>query len=262
MKMMTIAKIGIKECLRQRVVYGIFIMAILFILLGKGCNPGKIRGNDLLLDKEAKQSLIVNVAFHGLVLWSIMLSGLLSASVLSKEFEDGTALMTLSRPLSRGSFVAGKILSCFTVSVLNLFLLWCIFIILVDIEIGIQAYRMLTGLIFVVISLAMYTLMNCFLSLFIPRLIIPLITFLIYGMSCWASLPFYFNKLRLVWVPSETVNTMHNLLPRFGDLQFIAASCMDASKTAFNLTALFGSVLLYCLCFWSLIVFVINRRQI
>ncbi len=47
--MWTIAKNGFRECLRYRVVYYIFAMALLFILMGKGCNPGAIKGNDLFL---------------------------------------------------------------------------------------------------------------------------------------------------------------------------------------------------------------------
>ncbi|MCP4717413.1 MAG: ABC transporter permease, partial [Deltaproteobacteria bacterium] len=109
--MWTIAKNGFRECLRYRVVYYIFAMALLFILMGKGCNPGAIKGNDLFFDDQARQNLAVATAFHLIVFWSMMLSGLVSAQVLTRELEDGTALLTLSRPLSRWGFLAGKVLS-------------------------------------------------------------------------------------------------------------------------------------------------------
>ena len=92
MKTLAIAKVGFKECLGYRVVYFVFIMALLFILLGKSCTPGKITGNDMFFDASARHVLSVKVAFNGIVFWSMMLCGLIAANVLSRELEEDQEL--------------------------------------------------------------------------------------------------------------------------------------------------------------------------
>ena len=262
MKIWAIAKVGFKECLRYRVVYFIFIMALLFILMGKGCNPGRVKGDFFFFDKDTRQNMAMASAFHGIVFWSVMLCGLVSASVLSRELEEGTAVMTLSRPLSRASFVAGKLLSILLITVPNLFLLGGIFFVLFYTEAGRLNFRIFLSFSLMIFSLLMYALMSLLFSLFIPRMLTPLFSIIIYLTSIWTSLPFNFQKLSVVWEPSETVKILHIVLPRFGDLQFIGASLIGSAPPISDLAAPFGSVLVYCLAFWFLIVFAFNRKQI
>lgn len=262
MKIWTIAKIGFKECLRYRLVYFIFIMALLFIFMGRGCNPGKIKGNDFFFDKETRQNMAMNVAFHGIVFWSIMLCGLVSANLLTRELEEGTALMTLSRPLSRSSFVGGKLLSILMISSFNLLLLGVVFFLLFYFEVGYLNFRIFLSFLFMMPGLLLFALMTLFLSLNLPRLITPLIAILIYFISCWSALPFYFEKLNLIWDPSVTVTRIHQWFPRFGDLQFISAAFIGSSTTGYDVVKPLGSVLLYCLMFWFLIVYGFKKKQI
>ena len=112
------------------------------------------------------------------------------------------------------------------------------------------------------LSLCMYTLMNILFSLFIPRIITPLIGGMIYLLTCWAALPFYFSKLRIVWVPSETVENIYRFFPRFGDLQFIGASLIDSAPAVHNLSGAMFNVIIYCAVFLALIVYAFNRRQL
>ena len=243
-------------------VYFIFAMAVLFIIMGKGCNPGNIRGNDFLFDKEAQQSMAMAVAFHSLVFWSIMLCGLVSSATLSREIEESTAFLTLSRPLSRSAFIAGKVLSSLILSAFNLFLLGGIFFLLFYSVAGYSNFRIFLSFSFMIVSLCMYTLMNILFSLFIPRIITPLVSSMIYLVTCWAALPFYFTKLRIVWAPSETVKNIHRFFPGFGDLQFMGASFIESVPAVQNLSGTLCNVFIYCAVFWFLIAGVFNRRQL
>ena len=262
MKIWIIAKIGFRECLRYRLVYFIFIMALLFILMGKGCNPGTIKGNDLFFDKDTRQNMAMEIAFHGIVFWSIMLCGLVSASLLSRELDEGTAVMTLGRPLSRSSYILGKLLSIIMITVLNLFLLGSIFFLLFYFEFGYINFRIFASFALMISNLLMFALMGLLLSLFVPRIITPLICIFIYLGSIWSALPYNFEKLSIIWEPSETVRTLHDFLPRFGDVQFISASLITSVPALEELTLPLCSGVLYCLAFWFLLVFTFKRKQI
>lgn len=262
MKIWALTKLGFKECMRYKIVYFIFIMAVLFIFWGKSCNPGEIKGNDFFFNKHTRQNMAMAAAFHGIVIWSILLCGFISANVLSNEIEDGTAVMTLSRPLNRSSFIAGKLLSILIISVFNLFLLGGIFFVLFYIESNILNFRIFMSFSLMIFSLVMYGLMSMLLSLIVPRLVTPLLCIFIYITSVWLSLPFHFNKIKILWEPSETVKTLYDFLPRFGDLQFFGASLMTSMPQFNDLIISFCSIIIYCGAFWFIIVFLFNRRQI
>jgi len=262
MKILSITAIGIKECLRRRILYGIFLMAVLFIIMGKGCNPGTIRGDNLLFDRATRDSIAMTAAFHGIVFWSLLLCGLVSAAVLSKELEDGTALLTLSRPIRPAGFIAGKLLSALSVSVLNLLVLGGLFCIFFYTDAGSSSTGIFAGLLWTILSLILYTLMTCCFSMLLPRVLAPLASILLYVTACWASLPQYFEKLRIVWTPSETVTAIYKLFPCFGDLQFIGGALIHGASPGEHLTGTIVNVCLYCAGFWLLIIFSFARRKL
>ena len=262
MKIWAIARITFKECLRYRVVYFILAMALMYLYLGKGCNPGTIRGEGILFDKESLQHMATAVAFHGIVFWSMMLCGLMAANVLSREIDEGTAVMTLCRPVGRTVFTAGKILSVLMIACLNMFLLGGVFLILLYSESGMFDGRIFISFIFGSLNLVLFALMCMFFSMFLPRLVVPLVGLCIYAISIWNSLPFYFQKLSIIWDPSQTVRLIHTTFPPFGDLQFIAANLCLSPFNAAELAMPFVRFLIYCAAFWFLTVVLFKRKHI
>ncbi len=262
MKILAIYKVAFRQCLGYRVVYLVFITAILFILLGRSCSPGELTGNDIFFDAQSRHDLVMNIAFNGIVLWSIMLCGLLSANVLSKDLDEGTAVITLSRPVSRACFAAGKLLSCVAVSVLNLFLLGIVFASLFFLDAGVVRSGIFIGFAVISVNIIMYAMMSMLFSLMLPGILTPLLCFFIYLMSCWAALPFHYEKLRLLWIPSATTIGIHQYLPPFGDLQFAAASFTGTTEGFNDLTALFLRAVVYCLLLWGFLLLVFRRKEL
>jgi ABC-type transport system involved in multi-copper enzyme maturation permease subunit len=120
MKIWALTKIGLKECLRQRVVYFIFLISLLFVFMAKGCDIGTIKSENLLIGQEARQGIAFGISFHGIVFWSIMLCGLLASQALTRDMDEGFASATLARPLGRDAYIAGKLLPVIIISTLNL----------------------------------------------------------------------------------------------------------------------------------------------
>jgi len=255
------AKVGFQECLRHRILYFIFITAALFIIAGKACNPGDIRGNDLFFDRQARQNLASAVAFHGIALWSLMLSGLLSAGMLSREIEGGAAALVLSRPVSRAAMAAGKLIAVLSIAALNMVLLCSLFAVLYYLETGMMPWRIYLGCALMAAGLVLFSQIGLLASLLVSRMLAPLVCLAVYAASMWSALPFYFEKLRFIWAPSETIVFLHRFLPRFGDLQFGGASLIHAGTARPELYPALISTLLYCAVLWCLTMALLQARD-
>ncbi|MCP4715008.1 MAG: ABC transporter permease subunit, partial [Deltaproteobacteria bacterium] len=193
---------------------------------------------------------------------SMMLSGLVSAQVLTRELEDGTALLTLSRPLSRWGFLAGKVLSVMMLTTLNLFVLGAIFFVMFYVDVGHLNWRIFASFSLVTVSMLVYCLMGLVLSLVVPRMLVPLLAIVVYAMSVWAALPFHFEKLRFVWDPSETVTQLYTWLPGFGDLQFLGAACIGALPEPVEIALAVVKLLGYGLLMWVVLVMLFRRQAV
>ncbi len=257
MKLLRITELGIKECLRRKVLYGIIGLAFLFVLMARGCDHGTVRGERMLLDAQTRTSIAASVTFHGIALWSFLLCSLLSATALSREIEDGTALLVLSRPVRHAVFVAGKLLASLCISVAHLAVLAALMKLFNS---SISTAGLLMGLVCCVPLLLLCTLMTCFLSLVLPRVIAPLLSIVVYATACWAALPYYFDKLRIIWTPSHSVARMYQLLPCFGDLQFMGAALLRGEPAGGHAGGTILNVVVYCVVLWCATVMCFSRR--
>jgi ABC-type transport system involved in multi-copper enzyme maturation permease subunit len=264
MKIWAVTKIGLKECLRQRVVYFIFLISLLFVFMAKGCNIGTIKSDNLLVGIEARQSIAFGVSFHGIVFWSIMLCGLLASQALTRDMDEGFASVTLARPLGRGAYIAGKLLPVIIISTLNLAVLGCLFCWFFYRATGGISMQIPLSFMFMTLNLALYGLMIICLSLFVPRLMAPLAGIVLYMISCWSSLPYFVENLNILWTPSATVQRLHLLLPKFGDLQCIGAAILSGQQpfASVNPLAVLGNIAAYTTVFWYVTVWIFKRREL
>ncbi len=264
MKIWAVTKTGLKECLRQRVVYFVFAISLLFVFMAKGCDIGTVRGDNMLLGKNARQGIALGISFNGIAFWSIMLCGLLASQALTRDMDEGVIAVILARPISREEFIAGRLLPVLIISALSLSLLGLLFCYFFYQTTGSISLHQPLSFLFMTLSLALYCLMICCFSLFIPRLLAPLVGIAIYLMSCWSSLPYYFESLKILWTPSPTVERLHLLLPKFGDLQCIGVSISNG-KPPFELInplAVGVNIAAYALVFWLVMAWIFKRREL
>lgn len=264
MRIWAVTKTGLKECLRQRVVYFIFAISLLFIFMAKGCDMGTVRGENMLLGKDARQGIALGISFNGIVFWSIMLCGLLASQALTRDMDEGVISVILARPISRESFIAGRLLPVLIISALNLTVLGLLFCLFFYQTTGSITLQQPLSFLLMTISLALYCLMICCFSLFIPRLLAPLAGIAVYLVSCWSSLPYYFENLKILWTPSQTVQRLHLLLPKFGDLQCMGVAISNGQPPFELLNPVEAgiNVAAYAVLFWLVTVWVFKRREL
>ncbi len=96
-----IAKNTFREIIRDRILYGILIFAL--ILIGLSLVLGQ-----LSFDEQARIS--INFGFSGIEIAAAIVSIFIGSSLVSKEIEKQTILTLLARPISRSQFICGKFL--------------------------------------------------------------------------------------------------------------------------------------------------------
>jgi ABC-type transport system involved in multi-copper enzyme maturation permease subunit len=258
---LAIARLEIKESLRTKIIYVIFALTLLFILLGRGCNAGQVTVTGTLLSPETRQNLSVSIAFHMIAFWNMVLCGLIASGVLPKELEEKKLIMVLSRPIKRSSFLFGKLLAVVFIASVSLFFFESIFAFLYS-DAGYVNLKVIPGVFLLLTNLISIAIISFISSLFIPRILAPLIGMLIYAISIGIEIPFYFDKIRTLWQPSDALQTIHDLFPRLGGVQFLCGSFVNSLPSLAECLMPVGNVILYSAILWLFVILIFERKQI
>jgi ABC-type transport system involved in multi-copper enzyme maturation permease subunit len=259
---LAIARLEIKECLRTKAIYVICALTLLFIFMGRGCNLGSSTVTGTLLSQESRQNLSVSIAFHMIAFWSMVLCGFIASGVLPKELEEKKLIMVLSRPVKRRSFLSGKLLAVIIVSSISFFIFESVFIAFFYIDAGQINLNIIPGALLLLINLSLIAVISFFSSLFMPRMLAPLMGLLIYVISIGIEIPFYFDKIRTVWEPSAALQTIHQLFPRLGGVQFLCGSLVHSMPSLEEFLMPVGNVIIYSLIIWLLVILIFDRTEI
>ena len=109
------------DATRRRIVPAVVVISFLTLLMVDSCATCSANIAVSGAEGEAARLSVLNwtgmAAFGALALWSIALAGLLAADHLRSIFEDGSALLLLSRPVSRPTIAAARLAGSLAVSV-------------------------------------------------------------------------------------------------------------------------------------------------
>lgn len=109
-----IAKFTFVEVYRSRLMYGLVILALALFLVSYIASE---------FAYGAPDKIALDFSIGAMSFSSLMISVFLGSTLLSKEIESKTIYMILSRPLSRNSFLIGKIIGLSSVLVFNILFL-------------------------------------------------------------------------------------------------------------------------------------------
>lgn len=101
-----IARNTFREVIRDRILYGLIVFALLLLLLSLALGQ-------LSFDESIRLS--ANFGFTGIHIAVVVLSIFVGSTLVSKEIEKQTILTLLARPISRAQFIIGKSIGLMTV---------------------------------------------------------------------------------------------------------------------------------------------------
>ncbi len=99
----------IKDLMRQKSFYVLLGISIFFVLLIRGCYRADFSLNGEALDNVALAWHTSLVAFHLIVYGMFLMAAMLAMNIFSRDREDGSTVLFLSRPVARWQYVLGRI---------------------------------------------------------------------------------------------------------------------------------------------------------
>ncbi|MCP3985077.1 MAG: hypothetical protein GY723_11855 [bacterium] len=104
---------AIRDAIRRRIVAAIAVLSVLSLMVVdscSGCSTGDVMVNGQAQELIQFAGYSAAVSFVVLGLWIITLAGVLAADHLTQTLEDGTALLSLTRPVRREIFALARLL--------------------------------------------------------------------------------------------------------------------------------------------------------
>lgn len=104
---------AVRDAIRRRIVAAIAVLSILSLMVVdrcSGCAAGEVMVNGQAQELAQFAGYSAAVTFTILGLWIIILAGVLAADHLTQTLEDGTALLSLTRPVRREVFALSRLL--------------------------------------------------------------------------------------------------------------------------------------------------------
>lgn len=123
----TITKNTFYEAIRDRILIAIFAFALLFI-------ASTIILSSLSLGEDMK--IIKDFGLAGIYIFSIIITIFLGATLISKEFENNTLYLLLSKPVSKTQIILGKFFGLYSAIFLTTLLMSVAYLIVVAIKGG------------------------------------------------------------------------------------------------------------------------------
>ncbi len=263
-----IAGYTLRDQVRQRSFYILLAVCIFFVYSIRGCYGGSYTINGEELDSAALAATATQAAFHVIANASLLIAALLSMNVLSRDHSDGSAVLFLSRAVTRWSYVLGRVLGTWGVSFLFMFALHGSLFLLTLSQTGEATPGYLTASLLCSLNLLFIVLCVALLSLFLPDFLAALISLGIAGVSyvsdsvhavmnsemLQGNLPPELDQAPALWrVAWPKIMLLQQAASSFmGEVHF---ANMGPLHPAANLT-------LYVLLLGGLLIFAFSRREI
>ena len=179
MKMDNVTKIAVytlRDQMRHKSVYVLLGFSILFIMMIRGCYDGEYMVNGRMVDKSLVAWHVSKIGFHLITVGMLLMACMLSMKIFSRDHEDGSAVLFLSRSVFRWQYVLGRITGTWVLCLLFMFTLHATLFLTVWTKTGTIISGYLIASMVCSISLLFVIVSVTFLSLFLPDFISALFT--------------------------------------------------------------------------------------
>ncbi len=171
-----IAGYTIRDQMRHKSFYVLLGISILFVLMFRGCYDGNYMVNGKQVDNLAVAWHASKIIFQIIASGMFLVVALLSMKIFSRDRNDGSMVIFLSRPVCRWQYVLGRIIGTWVLGLVFMFILHLTIFLTVWVKTGATIPGYLTASLVCSVNLLFIITCVCFLSLFMPDFISALFT--------------------------------------------------------------------------------------
>jgi ABC-type transport system involved in multi-copper enzyme maturation permease subunit len=171
-----ITRYTLRDQLRQKSVYVLLGLSIFFILMIRGCYNGEYAVNGRMADSYMVARNVSKIVFHLITAGMYLMAAMLSMKLFSRDREDGSMVLFLSRSVFRWQYVLGRVSGTFLLCLVFMFLLHLTISLTVWAKTGAIIPEYPAASLVISINLLFVIACVCLLSLFMPDFISALFT--------------------------------------------------------------------------------------
>jgi len=171
-----IAAYTLRDQMRHKSFYALLGLAILCVVALRGCYNARYMVNGEIVAKAAVALQVSRIVFQLIAAGMFLMASMLSMKIFSRDHEDGSVIMFLSRPVFRWQYVLGRVVGTWTLCAVFTFILHSAIFMTVWSKTGTFIAGYLTASLVCSINLLFVIACTCFLSLFMPDFISALFT--------------------------------------------------------------------------------------
>lgn len=255
----------LKEGLRNKMFYILLGIALLFILIAKGCMGGEMSFQQHRLSPEEIASFGTILGFHIIIFWGLTLAGLLSMGSLIGDIETGVITVFLSKPISRFQYLLGKFVGVSVVVLINITILGLGFFFLAYLKAGLFPFKLFLALGVFAFNIFFLISFILLISQITSRVIAMVFGIVGYIFSIGIDIPIYFDSIRENLLGSEgfliILKVLYFILPQWGSTQFYSASFLSDVFTQSMSFWPIPHTLIYTVIIWLLLVLSFRRKE-
>ena len=158
----------IRDQMRHKSFYVLLGLSILFVLMIRGCYSGQYVVNGKPLDNITVAWYASKIVFQVIASGMFLIVILLSMKIFSRDHEDGSLVLFLSRPVFRQQYILGRIAGTWFLCLVFMFILHATIFLTVWVKTGTIIPGYLTASLVCSINLLFIAVLVCFLSLYLP----------------------------------------------------------------------------------------------
>lgn len=266
--MLKISIYTIRDQTRHKSFYLLLGIAILFVLLIRGCYEGNYTVNGQQVDNTTVAWHASKMAFHAIAIGMLLLVTVLAMRMFSRDQDDGSLILFLSRATTRRQYILGRVAGTWLLSTLFMFILHLTIFLTAWSKTGGVIPGYLTASWVCSLNLLFITLLVCVLSLHMPDFIAAIATIgiIVIGFTSDGIHQIMQSNIVQSALPDTGLkdpSLWRILYPKIAHLQQYAVSLIDKSDFS-SMGPLHPAlnVLLYSLITGALLVWSFSRREI
>ena len=244
-----ISVITINDQMRQKSFYLLLAIAIVFVLLIRGCYQGDYSVNGRQVDNVSVAWYASLMVFHVIAAGMLLMASMLSMAIFSRDRDDGSMVMFLSHSVDRWQYVLGRILGTWVLSTAFMFILHLAIFLIALANTGGMITGYLTASLLCSVNLLYIIVLTCFLSLFLPNIMAAIFTLGIIGISFisdGAYQAMQSEQIRQLIYSENHASLWRILYPKVYMLQHYASTLiMNNAFVGMSPTYVWGNIVFY-----------------
>ena len=267
-RLLKITGYTIRDQMRHKSFYVLLGFSILFVLMIRGCYGGQYVVNGEPLDNTTIAWHVSKIVFQVIASGMFLIVILMSMKIFSRDHEDGSLVLFLSRPVFRQQYILGRISGIWFLCLVFMFILHTTIFLTVWAKTGVAIPGYIIASLVCSINLLFIVVSVCFLSLYLPDFISAVFTvgILFVGYISDGGYQILNSQVLKTAIPSAAASPpalWRILYPKVYMVQVYADSIIDQSSFN-NMGPLHPilNVFFYIILLTTLILVVFNKKEI